>query len=205
LDVAAASAGTGLVAGAIAALESDQPHRLTRPPYGDAYRRTYALFLDRVASGETQAPTGVTQSDETEVATRAEEDLDEVEPDVIAVGGVPLPAVRVLAALSSAVAIGLVVWGLRQDLAPGPAAPGEVVVRVVLQRTTRLTVTVDGVVKEEREFAGREDVTWRGASSIDVAVRPLGAGVGAHPVKRQPGEPLLVQVPRRVHDDDPAR
>lgn len=57
LSLEQASAGTGLTSDAIAALESDLPHRLTRGAYGDAYRRTYALFLERVSAGDTAAPT----------------------------------------------------------------------------------------------------------------------------------------------------
>jgi hypothetical protein len=57
LTLEQASAGTGLTSDAIAALESDLPHRLTRGAYGEAYRRTYALFLERVSAGDTAAPT----------------------------------------------------------------------------------------------------------------------------------------------------
>ena len=56
LTIEQVSVGTGLTRDALHALEGDATHRLTRGPYGDAYRTTYALFLDRVEAGDTAVP-----------------------------------------------------------------------------------------------------------------------------------------------------
>lgn len=175
------SKAIGLTVEALAALEAGTPHKLTRPPRGELYRKSYAAYLDRVAAGRTVVPSEMAAG----ATSRLTGPIDPSSPSEVTspihVEGdslrVPLSVVRVVAALSTLIALGLVGWGL-SDLArrpAAPAAPGAVQVRLVLQRNAHLIVHVDGVVVEDRMFSGREEVTFEAARDVDVWVPDIEA------------------------------
>lgn len=179
------SGGTGLTRDALSALESDEAHRLTRGAYGEAYRSTYALFLDRVAAGDTAVPTwpdtrgdtrGATvvsdRGADTEVAVAEREPLPPPPAP-----RVPLPVVRALAATTTLFFIAMLVVGAGRFLrSGGPAAgPPTVVVKLKMQRNVKVGVLVDGVLVQDREFAGREEATFSGRTRVEVNVPSVDA------------------------------
>lgn len=179
LTIDQVSVGTGLTREALLALEGDQAHRLTRGPYGDAYRKTYTLFLDRVEAGDTAVPPTRTESHPP--STWSEEgdprdDIAEAEREAVPVEAVaprvPLPVLRAAAAITTVGAVLLIGWQVSREVRGGEGQGGApaVEVKVKLQRNAHLKVEVDGKQVLDREMAGREEAAFAGRQRVAIDV-----------------------------------
>jgi transcriptional regulator with XRE-family HTH domain len=182
LTIEQVSVGTGLTRDALAALEGDQSHRLTRGAYGDAYRKTYTLFLDRVESGDTAVPPTSTEADipstwsNERTARGGASDIAEAEREVAAPelrpARVPLPAVRAVAAVTTLGLVALLGWQATRELreSDGAGGPPGIEVKLKLQRNAHLRVEVDGKQVLDRELAGREEASFAGRERVAIDV-----------------------------------
>lgn len=189
LSLEAVSAGTRVPLEYLRALEAGEAHRIPPGPYADRYAAAVDALLTRVA---TQGPVALVSEpmppsegppslpsvdgedvtpSEVSVVTRAVPDAPPPQD------GIPFPLVR-RAAIFALVLAGLFMgWDLLVRWQPwrsvGATGPDQLLVELKVRENARIVVRVDGILREDRVFAGKETAAWRGRERIEVDVPRL--------------------------------
>jgi hypothetical protein len=197
LDLDRVSEGTGVPRDYLEALEEGDHRRLPPGPYATAYVRSYRLFLKRIAQRGEDDTLGGTLSNEpstwgtgmppTPVPTPEGEDGPVLADPVVrkrpvpplpetgeaVEPRVPLPLVRAIAAAAGLAFLLMLAVELSGEWSRWTAGVGgepEVEVRMQLMRNARLKIWVDGELREDRLFGGREELRFVGRERVDVEV-----------------------------------
>lgn len=187
LSLEQVSDGTKVPVDYLRALESGDVSRIPQGPYAERYASAVDALLSRVAAEGPMAIDGAIEpsawSEAGSLPTVDGEDAGPLSEPVIHTrpvpAGEPLPEPRVPVALLRRVATVtmviaglLIVWETAFRWKPWRAvtgeAPAKVVVRVKVRENARLSVRVDGLLVEDRVFAGREEATWSGRERVEL-------------------------------------
>jgi hypothetical protein len=193
LGLDALAEATGIDASYLEALEAEQARAI--PP---GYAARYAVVVDRhlsrcerhgtgfvqaasdpgtlarVPTGPIPTPEGLDAgpAPETEVRTRPVPQAEETP-------ALSLETVRRLAMGFSVLFALVFVWQLTDEVrrtaaAPPPPGPEPIAVKMKLKRNARIRVSVDGVERENRIFAGANEVTFVGRREVALDVPDIG-------------------------------